>query len=660
MDGLAQVRLVEPLLKPISDVMVQACVMKEELMKSTTKVMLMGILIAGSVGVALPTRVEAGQAKLIASAEGRQVVKSKLKGRIEREVMEAEDLMSKRDYAAAAERYHDAINKNGKNVTAVAGYGLALGKQFKLDAAEDQFEKALKMDPSNALAHVGKAMVAMNRLQSSSVTILKQRDQMLKMAESECRTALQTDPYSPDGHYYLGQSLREQGRLDEAAAEFKEAIKSDDKMSEAYSALGMTKLTQNSLAEAQAAFKQAAALNTGNSTAHYGLGKVYLAQGQVDAALKELNTALYQNRNSAPVHLAFGECYNAQGNTVAAINEFQSSIKIKPENPDAYLHIADIREARGDLELSISELRSGLELMPGNPELLNRVGDESLRLEKFDDAIKSYEQVLNNNPQFAAPAAKGLTRAYYLKSAKEAGGAFLSSNDFETAKRQIEKAITLNPNDMELRLAAAKLRAMSGETIDLKTIATPKTDGERIAYAEALLAQNDFKGANDQMGMVIANANDPKQAFAVGDLALMIKDLDDAQAAYKKAQTFPGGEERAKRGLDLVAKARDSARQDRTLATDLAKRKQINSAVDKYHAAVFDDPKDGDTRMGLASALEQLKPVKSTDLREAAVQIKAYIALTPTLPAKENEKLQKKIASLEQRAFKIDQKSKGK
>lgn len=628
-------------------------------MKSTTKAIVMGILLAGTVNVALSDRAEAVQNGVrIASAEGRQVVKSKLKGRIEREVMEAEDLMSKRDYAAAAERFHDAIKKNTKNVNAVSGYGMALGKQFKLDAAEEQFDKALKIDPSNAMAHVGKAMVTINRLQSSSVTILKQRDSMLKLAESECRTALATDPYSPDGHYYLAQTLREQGRLDEAVNEYKEAIKSDDRMSEAYAGLGLTKLSQNSLGEAGAAFKQAIEINSGNSTAHYGLGRTYLAQGQVDAALKELNTALYQNRNSAPVHLTLGECYNQQGNTVAAIKEWTESIRIKAENPDAYLHIADVREARGDLELSISELRSGLELMPGNPDLVTRIGDESLRLEKLDDAIKSYEQVLNNNPSHAAQAAKGLTRAYYLKSAKEAGGAFLSSNDYETAKRQIEKAISLNPNDMELRLAAAKLRAMSGETIDLKTIATPRTDGERIAYAEALLAQNDFKGANDQMGTVIANANDSKQAFAVGDLALMIKDLDDAEAAYKKAASYPGAEERAKRGLDLVTKAREASRQERTLAEDLAKRKQINSAVDKYHASVFDNPKDSDSRMGLARALEQVKPAKPTDLREAAVQIKAYMALTPQLPPKESQKLEKKIVSLNERAYKLEQKAK--
>ncbi len=33
--------------------------------------------------------------------------------------------------------------------------------------------------------------------------------------------------------------------------------------------------------------------------------------------------------------------------------------------------------------------------------------------------------------------------------------------------------------------------------------------------------------------------NDPKQAFAVADVAMLNKDLDNAEAAYKKALSFP-------------------------------------------------------------------------------------------------------------------------
>ncbi|MBX9687935.1 MAG: tetratricopeptide repeat protein [Candidatus Obscuribacterales bacterium] len=586
-----------------------------------------------------------------------EIGKQKLKGKVSRDIMEADDLLSKGDWSKAADAYHKVMSRDSKNPAAVAGYGMALGKQFKLDAAEEQFNKALEMDPTNSVAHAGKALVLMNRLSSSNMTIRQQRDSILKQAENECRMALQKDPYSPEAHFQLAQSLREQGRTDEAVKEYNEAIKSDPKYSEAYAGLGMLKLSQNSLGEAEGAFKQAVQYNSGNSTAHYGLGKVYLKMGNVDAAIKELNTALYQNPNSFPAHQAMGEAYQAQGNNNAAIAEYHKSTLIKPENPEVYLHISDIRENRGDLELSISELRGALELMPDNSDIRMRIADESLALGKLDDAIKDYEKVMQANPGNAA-AAKGLTRGYFLKAEKESGGAFFASNDFEAAKAQIQNAIKLNPNDMELRLADAKIRALSGETVDLNAIGAPKTDGERVAYAEALLAQNRFKESQDQMSMVIASAPDAKQTFSVGDLALMIKDLDNAEAAYKKASTFPGAEERAKRGMDQVKKARETARQDLTLASDLARKKQLASAIDKYHAAIYDNPRNADARIGVADALERLSPAAARDLREAVVQLKAYMSLRPDLPAKEVEKLNKRISKDEEKAFKIEEKAK--
>jgi tetratricopeptide (TPR) repeat protein len=597
------------------------------------------------------------------SADGRMVAlaqehsKKTLKIKIDREVVMADDLMLKGKYSDAADLYKEVVNKNPKNVPATVGYGMALSKQFKLDAANEQFDKALAIDPKNAMAYSGKAMTLFNSLQSSSNTVIKNKDNLLKQAESTCQQGLAIDPGMPEAHYTLGMIYKEEGRLPEATNEFQEATKIDPQYSEAFAGLGIAKLMQNDLTGAQTAFKQAITLNSGNSTAHYGLGKCYVKQGMNDQAIKELNTSLYQNKNSAPARLAIGEAYSAQGNTVAAISNFQESIRIKPENPDAYMHIADIREQRGDLEHSIAELRSGLEMSPNDPGLHSRIADESLHLEKLDDAIKEYTTVLNSNPQ-DANAAKGLTRAYYMKANKEATGAFFVSNEYESAKAMLDKAVKMNPNDMELRLAQAKLRSLSGEKIDLNTVGAPTNDGERMAYAEALLAQNNYKDADAQMNMVIANANTPKQAFAVADLALMIKDLPSADAAYKKAGSFPGNEERVKRGMDQLAKAKDDARQNLTLANDLAKRKQLQSAIDKYHAAIFGNPKVNDSHRGLAETLERLSPQESKDLRESVIQYKAYIALTPDIPPKDLEKLNKHITMLENKAFKLEQKEK--
>jgi tetratricopeptide (TPR) repeat protein len=577
--------------------------------------------------------------------------------RITREVVRADSLMLGGKYDEAADLYKNEMTKNPNSVPAAVGYGMALAKQFKLDGADENFNKVLALDPQNPMAHAGRAMVMLNRLTSSSGTVIKNRDATLKNAEAEVKQALNIDPGMPEGHLTLGNIYKEEGRLDEAIAEYKQATQLDPKFSEAFAQLGIAQLNKDQYADSVSAFKTAIALNSGNSTAHYGLGRAYYKQNLYDEALKELNTSLYQNRNSAPVRLTQGDVYAAQGNTVAAVSSYQDAIRIKPENPDAYFHIADIREARGDLELSISELRSGLEMMPNNPDLHLRVADASLKLEKLDDAIKEYNTVLAATPGNTA-AAKGLTRAYYLKANKEAGSSFFVSNEYENAQGMIDKAVAMNPNDMELRLAQAKLRSMAGTPVDLSKLGTPTNDGERVAYAEALLAQNKFSEADQQMQMVIGSATTTKQAFAVADLALMVKDLPNAEAAYRKANNMPGGQDRATRGLALVAKAKDVSRQDLTLADDLARRSQLASAIDKYHASIYDNPKVADSRMGLGKTLERLKPEASKDLREAIVQYKAYEALTPNMPPKELEKLNKKIDNLNNKAYKLEQKEK--
>ena len=368
-------------------------------------------------------------------------------------------LLNSGQYDQAEKSSLAKLKANPKNVEALIGAGWAQAKLFKLDAADANFDKALQQNPQNAVAHFGKAMVTVNRLQSSSNTVIKSKTALLQQAEAEAKQGLSSDPNFAEGHWVMGNVYKEQGRVDDAIKEFQAATNADSSYADGYSGLGMAMLDKNDTTGALQAANQAIALNSHNSTAHYVRGECYRRQGQLDQALKELNTALYQNRNSAPVYLSQGKTLAAQGNSPAAVSAFQKSIGIRAENPEAYLGIADIREARGDLELSIGELHSALDLMPTNNSLHQRVADESLRLEKLDDAIKEYTSVLNYDPGNSA-AAEGLTRAYYLKANKEATGAFFVSNDFESAKAMIDKAVAMNPNNMELRLAQVKLRTM--------------------------------------------------------------------------------------------------------------------------------------------------------------------------------------------------------
>jgi len=578
-----------------------------------------------------------------------------LVGKVQHSISPAEKLLSQGKYAEAEDAFRDTLVNNPADLNATAGLGIALAKQFKLDGADEMFERVLKQDPNNASVYSGKATILLNRLQSSAGSIRDNRESYLRQAEEYAQRAVTLAPASAEAHFTLGQTYKEQGRDNEAASEFRTATSLDPNHSGAYCALGHIKLAQNGLAEAAEDFRRAIDLNSGNSSAHFGLGSTLLKEGRTDDAIKELNTSLYQFPNSWPVRMALGEAYQKGGNEVAAVKEYQASIAIKPENADPYLRIADIRENRGDLEMAIADLRSGLTQMPYNIDLRQRIADTCLKLEKADDAIKGYRTILSMSPNDNR-AVKGLSQALYLKAQKAAVGALLASNDYEAALKTLDEAIKLNQDDMELRLSQAKLMSLSGTKPDLAKIGTPQNDGEKVAAAEALMAQGNFQQCSQYMQDVIGRLNDPKQSFAVADVALMIKDLDDAESAYKKAQSLSGSPDRVQRGLAEVARLRKSAADDVKVADELAKKNQWDGAMDRYRNAVATNPKNSDARLGLGRSLEKKKKPSSANLAESASQYENYLVLKTDLPTKDVENLRKQIGKLKEKSAEMAQK----
>jgi tetratricopeptide (TPR) repeat protein len=578
------------------------------------------------------------------------------KGSVSAEVANGEKLLLNGQYPQAATVFHDVLNQNSKDLPALCGMGFALALQFKLDGAEEQFNKALAVNSNEPLAHVGLAFTKVNRLQSSSMTVIQQRQATLTSAEAECKTALNLDPNLPEALTVLGLVQKEEGRFDEAKGNFSKAINEDPKYGMAFVNRGMIEMQQGDTASAITDFQKAIQLRSSNSTAHYALGKAYAQQGSLDKAYKELNIALSLNQNSAPAHIAMGDVYRQQGNQVAAIKEYQRAISIKAESGDAYQKLADLYESRGDLEFGLAQLRSGLALNPNSVDLHRRAGDISLRLEKTDDAMKEYTTVLNTKPDDVA-AVEGLTQALVLKAQKESSGAFFASNNYEGADALIQRAIQLNPNNLELQLAEAKLQAISGKPVDLATFGPPTTDPQRVAYAEAALAQFKFTEASQAMATVLQNCKTAKQCFALGDIAFLTRDLDSAEKAYNRAATFGGAETagRSSRGLASIASARSNANQQLTLANDLARKGQRASAVDAYRRAAYLNIRLADAHLGLAETLQKVDKQDAPGLREAALHYNAYLSLSTNLPEKEREKIARKSEKCTETAYKIEQ-----
>lgn len=617
------------------------------------------------------------------------------RGKITHSVAKGQNLFMERKYAEAAALFKQEINRNSKDTEAYAGLGMSLAMQFKLDGAEKEFERALALNPNSAVAQAGKALVLLNRLQSSNQEIIDKRDAMLKESAQLASDSVTNDPYLQLGHFVLGKVLLEQGNTMEAYKSFQNALDADPQYSPALTGLGQIDWKEGRLDQAADNLSKAIALNSGNSTAHYVLGEVLLQKGAVGAAIKELNISLYQHPNSAPVRLALGRAYESQGNneaalkqyeraalikpelkdantlmaklhiklgeqemnkgtTVGALKEFKQAVLIDPLNPAPYLAMAKLREKRGDLDLAISELKSGLELIPEDISLHKRVAEHSLKLGRIDDAIVEYEKVLQSSSDGAC--IHGLTQALYIKAQGQSQDSFFASNDYEDAEKTLNRAIKLRPNDLRLHLAQAKLRSMAGRPVDLSAIGTPKTVPEKIAYSEALLAQNRFEESAQEMKTVINQLTSAKDAVAVAEISMLNMDHESADAAFKKAAEL-GSKERAEYGLAAVKRLRNTAQHRLNLAADLAKKRQMNSALDTYRDAVVADPKLPAARLGLARVEEKIAPASVEGLRDAATQYLCYLDLTKGIPEKERTRLTKHAQNLKAKAAKLEERS---
>jgi tetratricopeptide (TPR) repeat protein len=575
---------------------------------------------------------------------------------INRQLQAAGDCMVDGRYADAADVYKQALALSPDSVEALAGLGMALGRQNKLNEADEQFDHVLTIDAKNPVAHCGKAMVLLNRFTNSKDISGKNRAQLLKDAGRECNKALDADPRVVEAHYLLGKVYREENRLEKAEQAFSGAVKLDPHYGSAWVALGTVQTQREKYGPALESFNQAISVSPNNAHAYFGRGQLYARQGQLERAVKEYNMSLYKNSNDAAVHLALGKAFDQQGDSVAAVKEFTEAIKLKPDDPEPYVDLASNLENRGELDTAIGKLRNGLKVMPNEPSLRILVGNANLRAARLDEAIADFQAVLASSPK-SVEAAQGLVRAVYVKTQTQFGGSE-RSGDYVRTKPLVAQVADGNPDSLTMKYVSAELAAIGGEMPNLDILGVPKTDAERLALAEANLAENKFQEADDLFRRVTYSALKAKDAFAIADLAYSLRAMDSAEAAFRKGLTFVNSEVRAKKGLDACTTARQLASADFVQAEDMMRRHLYDQAAAKYRSAVFGDPRNAEAHLGLAQCLEKITPGQAAGsakiYRDAITQYRLYLRLAPGVPARIADKYNRKMAHLDELARKYE------
>lgn len=197
-------------------------------------------------------------------------------------------------------------------------------------------------------------------------------------------------------------------------------------------------------------------------------------------------------------------------------------------------------------------------------------------------------------------------------------------------------------------ILAAKAKAQALED-------NPKSEAIRYLMANSMMGRHKFELLSEKMSHWIEEASDAEETLAVANLAIKVGDLESAKAAFTKAKVLPGGAEPAERGMDTIVWTKQQSKNYMLAAQSRIDHGKVSEAVDELNNALSIDPKNPEVRLMIANTLMKSAHKGPSTLRSAANHYKAYLALRPDIGS-QKDKLDKRIASLESKAAKAEQK----
>ncbi len=219
-------------------------------------------------------------------------------------------------------------------------------------------------------------------------------------------------------------------------------------------------------------------------------GKRYEDDGKYREAVIQFSNALHVDKNFAPAHYELAKTYLQLGSVVAGYQELQRTVQLNPSNVQARLDLGNILLAGGVPQRAKEQAQAVLAAQPNNADgyaLMSRVA--------------------------------------------------LKDGDKDESLKDIQKAISLNPNDSKLHTTLGLIQAMTPETrtegqaeLEKAVSLDAKNPNARLALAGVLANKGDMQGSEQQVQAAVqASPKDLQARVALAELYLKSGDKDKAE-----------------------------------------------------------------------------------------------------------------------------------
>jgi protein O-GlcNAc transferase len=165
-------------------------------------------------------------------------------------------------------------------------------------------------------------------------------------------------------HYEKGNSLYEQGRMEDAIAAYREAVRLKPDYSEGYNNLGAALQAIGRMDEAISAYREAVRINAAYATAWSNLGSALQHEGKINDAITAYHQAIQLKPDYAMAHYNLGNAMRALHHANEAIDSFRTAVRLKPDFAEAHSNLGAVLHEQERLDESLAEYQEALKLRP--------------------------------------------------------------------------------------------------------------------------------------------------------------------------------------------------------------------------------------------------------------------------------------------------------
>lgn len=281
----------------------------------------------------------------------------------------------------------------------------------------------------------------------------------------------------------------------------------------------MTEEQENTILTAERAVKE----NPTDPELQVALGMAYFYANRWDAATAAFQQALALNPGTASAYNGIGRVHYHTGPSTAAIAAYEQAIALDPHYIDPIYGLGILYSAQlGDYENAVVAFQRGLMHNPNDAFLMASLGSTYARMGRFDEALAALQQTTAQDPNSSFAYSWLSILFLHLKRYAEViltcqreieiedahsprrllGYIYTWRGDYDEAIMQLERSITLDPDDYEARGALAKVYRLAGRQQDA---------AEQYTIAHEMAQRDDEYG----QACFAAVSDDPEQALAL-------------------------------------------------------------------------------------------------------------------------------------------------